>query len=305
MSTITTFGSVSIETSPPSVVIKTTKATQAQLMLVIQYPYVMSNDINLTLPTTFNIPRGEDDISIRGCVVCPNGKMVFVDNNYNNKLVILNDDGTLDKEIRCSMTYPFPVTCLDDTTVAMSTDNGIETLNIDSKTTIRHIEPSKPCFGIAHHNGALLWCEYQRGIQMMKLSDDRVTTLVEQFTLPYFSYIATCEDKIYQTNNNTSTVTCYTMKGEQLWEHKDVSVLKDPWDVTVGNNHNVYVTSYTCNSVVVQEPGGKQGRQLISSDDGLGGPSVLHFDKSKDSSLVTNSHGPAFLYDMCSILSWC
>jgi len=308
VSTITTFGSVSIETSPTSasVVTKTTKATKAQLMSVIQYPCVMSNDIKLTLPTTFNIPRGEDDIGIRGCMVCPNGKMVFVDNSYNNKLVIFNDDGTLDKETRCSMTYPFDVTCLDDTTVAVSTDNGIEILNIDSKTTIRHIKTSEPCFGIAHHNGVLLWCEYQRGIQMMKLSDDRVTTLVEQFKLPYFSYIATCGDNIYQANYNTSTVTCYTMKREKLWEYKDVLALKDPWGVTVvDNTYNVNVTSYTCNSVVVLEPGGKQGRQLISSDDGLDGPSVLHFDKSKASLLVTNYHGPAFMYDMCSIMCWC
>jgi hypothetical protein len=35
------------------------------------------------------------------------------------------------------------------------------------------------------------------------------------------------------------------MKGEQLWEHKDVSMLKDPRDVTVENKFNVYVTSYT------------------------------------------------------------
>jgi len=104
---------------------------------------------------------------------------------------------------------------------------------------------------------------------MMKLSDDKVTTLVKHFNLPNYSYVATCGNKIYQTNHNTSTVTCYTMKGEKLWEYKDVSVLKDPRDVTVGNNYNVYVTSYTCNSVVVLEPGGRQGRQLISSNDGL------------------------------------
>ena len=298
--TMTTFGSVSIETSPPSVVIKTTKAEQAQIISVIQHPSVISiTDIKLTLYTTFNIPRGEDAIGIRGCIVCPNGKMIFVDNSYNNKLLILNDDGTLDKEICCSLGDPFDVTSLDDTTVAVSTDNGIEILNIDSKKTERRIKTSKPCFGITHHNGVLLWCEYQRGIQMMYVSDDRVTTLVNQFKLPYFSYIATFGDKIYQTNYNTSTVICYTMKGEKLWEYKDVSVLKDPRDVTVDNNSNAYVASYTCNNVVVLEPGGTQGRQLISSDDGLSGPSVLHFDKSKNNLLITNYHGPAFLFHMC------
>jgi hypothetical protein len=50
MSTMTSFGSVSIETSPPSVVIKTMKSKQAQIMSVIQPPSVKSiNDIKLTL----------------------------------------------------------------------------------------------------------------------------------------------------------------------------------------------------------------------------------------------------------------
>jgi hypothetical protein len=132
LSTITTFGSVSIETSPPSFVIKTTKDKQAQIMSVIQHPFVKSiNDIKLTLHTTFNIPNGKDNIEIRGCIVCPNGKMIFVDRS-NNKLVILNDDGTLYKVITCSLDKPLDVTCLDDTTLAVSAYNGIEIININS-----------------------------------------------------------------------------------------------------------------------------------------------------------------------------
>jgi hypothetical protein len=45
---ITTFGSVSIETSPPSILIKTVNAEQAHIMSVIQHPSVKSiNDINV------------------------------------------------------------------------------------------------------------------------------------------------------------------------------------------------------------------------------------------------------------------
>ena len=76
-------------------------------------------------------------------------------------------------------------------------------------------------------------------------------------------------------------------------------MLIDPPDVTVDNNSNVYVASYICNSVVILEPGGRPRRQLISSDDGLSGPTGLHFDKSETSSLVSNYNRPAFLYDMC------
>ena len=294
LSTITTFGSVSIETSPPSVVIKTMKAEQAQIMSVIQHPSAKSiNDIKLTLHTTFNIPKGKGSIAIAGCIVFPNGKMIVVDHG-NKRLATLNEDGTIDKEISCSPGYPFDVTCLDNTTVAVSKTNGIEKINIDSAKTERCIETSKPCGGIKHHNGVLLWYE------MMQLSDDTITTLVVELTnLTFDNYITTCGKKIYHTNRITNTVTCYTIKGEKLWEYKDVSVLNDPRGVSVDNNSNVYATSNASHSVVVIEPDGRQGRQLISSDDGLDNPNGIYFNKFKSSLFVTNYLGDAFLYDMC------
>ena len=107
---------------------------------------------------------------------------------------------------------------------------------------------------------------------MMKLSDDIITTLVKQRNLQYDSYIATCREKIYQTNPNTNTVTCYTIKGDKLWEFKDESLLNDTRGVTVDNYDNVYVMSYKSNSVVLLEPDGSQGRQILNSDDGLKDP---------------------------------
>jgi hypothetical protein len=301
LSTMTTFGSVSIETSPPSVVIKTMKAKQAQIMSVMQPPPVKSiNDIKLTLHATFDITNVNDNNTITGCIVSPNGKMIFLNNDCpNQRLIILNKDGTLDKVITRSMCDSYDVTCLDDTTVAVSTYSGIEIINIDSTKTERHIKTSKKCRGITYHNGVLLWCEQQRGIQMMKLSDDIVTTLVKQINLPHICCLTTCGDKIYQGTNDTRTVTCYTIKGEKLWEFKDELVLNGPRGVTVDNNSNVYVTSISSNKVVVLEPDGRQGRQLISSDDGLNRPTGLYFDKSKNCLLVTNYCGPAFLYHMC------
>jgi len=137
--------------------------------------------------------------------------------DYYSRLVILNDDGTLDKEIPCLLGQPYDVSCLDNTTVAVSTYNGIKIINIESTETVRRIKTFNPCFGITHHNGVLLWCEPERGMQMMKLSGDRVTTLVKQINLPCDSFKTTCGDNIYQTNYDTSTVICYTIKGETLW----------------------------------------------------------------------------------------
>jgi hypothetical protein len=39
--------------------------------------------------------------------------------------------------------------------------------------------------------------------------------------------------------------------------------------------------------VVVVEPDGRQGRQLISSDDGLNEPTGIYFDKSKNSLYIS------------------
>jgi hypothetical protein len=212
MLTMTSPGSVSIDTSPPSVVIKTMKAKQAHIMSVMQPRSVKSiNGIKLTLHNTFYIPKVNYTINITGCIVSPNGKMIFAD-CYCNRLVFLNDDGTLDKEIPCSLRYPFDVTYLDDRTAAGSTDNGIEIINIDTEKPERRINTSQWCYGIAYHNGVLLWCEVERSIHMMKLSEDRITTLVKQIK-PSYSYVTTCREKIYQTNPNTNTSHATRQKG--------------------------------------------------------------------------------------------
>lgn len=125
MSTITTFGSVSIETSCYQ---ENEGWTGSDYVC-----YITSiSTIELTLHTTLTIPKGKGNIDITGCIVSPNGKIIFVDCYYNNRLVILNIDGTFDKEISCSPSNPFDVTYLDDTTVAVPTHNGIEIITYTS-----------------------------------------------------------------------------------------------------------------------------------------------------------------------------
>jgi hypothetical protein len=61
--------------------------------------------------------------------------VILVDWSENGRLVILNDDGTLDKVIPCSLGHPFDVTYLDDRTVAVSTSKGIKIINISLRIT--------------------------------------------------------------------------------------------------------------------------------------------------------------------------
>ena len=56
----------------------------------------------------------------------------------------------------------------------------------------------------------------------------------------------------------------------------------------VDNHFNAYVASFKFHKVVTLEPDGRQGRQLISSDDGLAYSTGIYVDKSKNNVAVAN-----------------
>jgi hypothetical protein len=58
--------------------------------------------------------------------------MLFTDNSSKQKLVILNNDGTLEKKITCSPHHSRDVTLIDDSTLAVSTAGDIRIINIES-----------------------------------------------------------------------------------------------------------------------------------------------------------------------------
>jgi hypothetical protein len=296
MSTITSFGSVTIETGPQRAVLKTEKSKQAQILSVVEPPSLLSfNDIKLTLYLNIKIPK-EKPHGSRGCVICSNGKMLFTDNSYKHNIAILNNDGTFDKKITCSPYYTRDVTLIDDSTVAVSTSNDVRIINIDTKRTERVIKTTGGCYGIAYHKGTLLLCERSRGLIKIELSDGRITTLVEDVKLPIASFVTTFGDKIFQTNNINHSVTCYTITGEKLWDFKDESVLGTLLGVAVDNNCNIYVTSYYYNKVIVLSPDGKQWRQLLDENDGMSGPYGISIDKTTNNILISNYSASAFLY---------
>jgi hypothetical protein len=295
MSTITTFGSVAIETGPQTAVLKTEKSKQAQIMSVVEPPSLHSiNDIKLTLYSNITIPN-EISHTSRGCVICPNGQMLFTVSN-NQNLVILNKDGTFDKEITCSPYNSRDVTLIDDSTVAVSTSGDIRIINIDTKRTESVIKTTDRCYGIAYHKGTLLSCEGSRGLIKMELSDGRITTLVEDVKLPGESFVTTFGDKIFQTNHVNNSVTCYAINGEKLWEFKGESVLMQPIGVAVDNHCNIYVASSNNHVVIVLSPDGKQWRQLLDQNDGISCPYGISIDKTTNNVLISNYYGSPLMY---------
>jgi hypothetical protein len=106
---ITDGGLVSIDTDPNVIIVDNISF----IFVLMLYLKLSCFRHNLTLHTTFNILKGKGNNVITGSFVSPYGKMIYVE-NHNILLVILNEDGTFDKEIPCSLSDPLDVTCLDD-----------------------------------------------------------------------------------------------------------------------------------------------------------------------------------------------
>ena len=188
------------------------------------------------------------------------------------------------------------MTLIDDSTVAVSTSGGIRIINIDIKRTERVIKTTDRCYGITYHKGTLLLCEESRGLIKIELSDVRITTLVEDVKLPADSFVTTFGDKIFQTNHNNNSVTCYTINGEKLWELRDKSVLGQPLGVAVDSNCNIYVTSYNYKKVIVLSPDGKQWRQLLDQNDGMSCPYAIYIDRTTNNMLITSYYASALMF---------
>ncbi|XP_071169812.1 uncharacterized protein [Mytilus edulis] len=260
LTTITAFGSVSIEISQPSIILKTDKENQAQILSAV--PHHSSNsfdDIRISLKSelpfpsnkSFNVCNG-----LRGFTISKSETIKVLSDN-KGQLGIINTKGTFDLIKKCSSSCN-SVAFIDDSTIAASVNNTIEIINIVSKLTDRVIPIHGDCVGIWYYNGKLLCNVLKKGIQEVSLSDGNMTDLVIQQNLFNYPYITVHEDKIYQTSSG-GFVKCYTTKGEMIWENKLTAQTRG---IAVDKRGNVFVTLHERNYIALISPDGQSSRQL-------------------------------------------
>ncbi|XP_052102336.1 uncharacterized protein LOC127735932 [Mytilus californianus] len=291
LTTITVFGSVSIETSQPAIIYKSKKKIQAQILSAIPHHPKSIDTISISLRSKLPFPAISQS-SFRGFTVSPSGFIVLSDTSQ--RLGIMNSCGTYDF-IKKGLNSYNDITFVDDITVAASTINAIEIINLDSKLTERVISFHGICYGIRYYNGKLLCSVISKGIQMIQLSNGQITDLVKQREPENWSYLAIHDDKVYQTTSNYF-VRCYTMKGEMLWEHILQQSKGVARGITVDNNGIVYIAKYNGNSIALLSPDGQRCRHLQISDTKK--PWGLHFNAITNSMTVGCVNGTIELYDI-------
>ncbi|CAC5357684.1 unnamed protein product [Mytilus coruscus] len=284
------FGEISVSSDPCDLSIQKRKDKQAQITVAL--PTRNMDTMTLTLQKLINT----DLSNVRGCSILPEGRMLF--SSYSeNKVIVLKSDGSKDFEIN-NIGGTFDVVFIGDDSIAVTSSgfsNEINIVDIKNNKLRKTITVNSDNDGVAYKDGNLFYCAREKGLQMISLSDETITNVTNKNL--YYSYVTTFEDKLFYTNYNDDSVTCCDYHGNMLWTYKDSSVLEHPLGISVDNDGDVFVVGYHTHNVIVISPDGQRYRQLLSSEDGLRYPWVLHYEQLTNKILVANETKDTFLYE--------
>ncbi|XP_063399498.1 uncharacterized protein LOC134684146 [Mytilus trossulus] len=296
-SRIKNFGELKIEKKTCNVVLTRKKDKQAQIML----PHILSRSvdtINLKLLQTIN----ETGDFVRGCCMLPDGKMAFLHNSGRVVRVFnLNSKKVFHVNTR---TYAFDVAYIShDNTLAVTSGESdtkcITIIDIQSKQIKKIIPVDSHYYGIAvTPEGKLICSAAGKGIQMINLHNSSITDIVRDNQIPVDCYVAIFGDKIYHTNNNSESVTCYDLQGTVEWTFQNERVLGGLVGISVDNDGNVYVVGESSNNVVVISTDGQQYKEVAKDSDGLFNPQCLDNNKNTNQLLVSNFSTTAMTFTL-------
>ncbi|CAG2198911.1 unnamed protein product [Mytilus edulis] len=290
---IKSFGSISTDVNPSTVVLTLRKEKQAQILHQTIIANKSIENLQVTKIRQFKVPCKS---GITGFTFCPNGDMVFVDYNDGRRLLIMDSMGNFRREISLPSIQPYDVTSIDENTVAVTTwlKNGIHVVDINSGT-IKACISGNFCGGITRRGNTLICCVLSNEITTVDLRDNAVSALIPEVPIYRETYVTTSSDKIFVTHYTNNTVTCYKMNGDKEWLYHNQSMVNKPLGIYVDKYNNVYVSSFGNHSVVLISPDGKKVRKILGKEDGIVSPYCVHYNQNQNNLLVTCFHGNAFL----------
>ncbi|XP_063404187.1 uncharacterized protein LOC134687658 [Mytilus trossulus] len=285
------FAKIDVWYRPRNFTIQTRKDRQAQIMVAL--PARNIDNLTLRLQKRINIKLSD----VSGCSKLLDGRMIF--SCYDqNKISIFKPDGSKDFDI-ISICYTFDVVFIGDDSIAVTCGDSkkINVIDLKKKKLKKSIKINSHNRGVVYRDGHLIYCASDKGLQMINLRDESITNVTNN-KVSGISYVTTFGDKLFYTNYKNDSVTCCDYHGNILWTFCDTRVLSCPLGITVDNGGNVFVVGHISNNVVIISSDGLRHRQLLSREDGLKGPQVLHYGTSTNTLLVANECNDAFLYEV-------
>ncbi|XP_052065979.1 uncharacterized protein LOC127705675 isoform X2 [Mytilus californianus] len=298
ISDIQTFGKIMVESKPSDLDLTANKQNQAQMM-VTKVPSKRFENINLKLQQTINTKKSEDTV---GTCLLPDGRIVFSSSSlFTGTVIVLNANGSLSFEIEFDLS-PFDVVFITESnTLAVSSGGSgskcISIIDMHIQKVTKTIFVNGWIYGITCRGPKLVYSGSENGIRMINPNDETIIEIVGD-EMPYYCYVSTFANKLYHTNPDKNTVTCYDLQGKIHWIFQNESVLQTPQGIAVDNDGNLYVVGRKSNNVIIISTDGQRHRQLLSRNDGLSNPRSIHISRERNVLLVVNNKDKAFLYSV-------
>lgn len=297
---INSFGDMRMDNSEKHVSLSWKGDKSAQIFKPMTGDKLIEN-INVRLVRQISI----DGNNLTGCALSENGNMLFLI-EHKNSLMKYSSNGEFHSELHIT-TAPsdigYDLAVVDSNTIAVSTGGNfphkIYLIDMNNAKIRQNVHLNDFCYGLSYHNGSLMCCTYNQGIQIF----DKLNKFTRTQILPntpgsiYHTYVTSNENSIYHSNCHDDSVVCYDYNGQVKWKYTD-SMLRKPYGITLDSNSNIYVAGFYSNNIVVISKDGKQTKELIGASDGISNPRAIHFDENKNLLLVTNYNKVAFLYDV-------
>ncbi|CAC5416445.1 unnamed protein product [Mytilus coruscus] len=290
---IHSFGTVTIQTKPSHIDLKTKKNKQ------VHVPHSLSKSVN-NIKLKLKLIVHSTGNKTLGCCILPDGRMAFPD-YYNRTVRVFDNDGKTSFDVK-TYSYACDIAYISENDKLAVTSGKAPPLQYISLLGIKHeqniirekILVSNSYYGIAVKGTKMFCSAVNKGIQSIKKSGKSQIIVLENES--YGGYVAIFGDKIYHTNHQTHYVTCYDLKGETQWTFKNVCVLEEPRGISVDNDGNVFVVGNKSKNVVVLSADGKQHKEILKASDDLLFPYTLDCNRSTNELLVANDAGKAMLF---------
>ncbi|VDI22561.1 Hypothetical predicted protein [Mytilus galloprovincialis] len=265
------------------------KRAQVNVPTIISIKSRNIDNIQLILERTFLLTKDTH----RGCIIVPDGRMVFA-LCFANQLSVYKKDGMISTHIKVEK-CPNDLAVINNNTVAVSCRDSklINIVNIDEEIVKQSIDVGGACHGLSYYKSKLYVLVKNKGICEFNLDGCLYRTILKDVP-DSNDYLSIDNDKFVYTSNECAwncNILCCDLSGKQIWQ----SPFADS-GITVDQFGNYFAAHYWSNTLKIISTDGKRVKDLLSKRDGISRPEGLYFDKSNNTLLVTCERGMAALY---------
>ena len=258
----------------------------------------MLKDRKIKSSREVNVRTNEDkeDPRISGCTVMSNGHVVLCDHS-NKQINLLNDSWTITGRLQLP-DQPMDVSVIDPNNVIVSlpVKKQLQKVQVFPKMKAGStILLDRKCWGVAvsgqeiyttcHDNpgqGEVRVLDLQGNVKRRLGTNPDGTYL---FTNPNYITVSASGEKVFVSDWGTHTVTCLTPSGTVIYTYKDDD-MSHPRGLICDSGDNFLVCVGIPNNVHTISPDGNKYHTLLTSKDGLRGPSSIAYKESEDTLIV-------------------